>query len=163
MTLMATPAALRRVKALAEYEPSEPETREVLRPLFVADCLFAEVDADERYFDGSLVIGGRMPLEHIKALFSDLRCARRPRVGDMRRMRPNHEGVWKCHATGVRIFGWCAGVNCFVPVTAALEVDLKDKRLDLYNLKQMQVLNFIETNDLGSLVMKGEILEIFPA
>lgn len=50
-----------------------------------------------------------------------------------------------------------------MPVTAALEVDLKDKRLDLYNLKQMQVLNFIETNDLGSLVMKGEILEIFPA
>lgn len=64
----------------------------MLRPLFVADCLFAEVDADERYFDGSLVIGGRMPLEHIEALFSDLRCARRPRVGDMRRMRPNHEG-----------------------------------------------------------------------
>lgn len=160
---MATLAGLLRSKVLEEFAlPEEEEERTPIRPLFLASEVFDQVDADDRFVSGSILKGGRTPFEHLTALFCDLRCAKRPRVGDMRRMHPNHQGVWKCHAPTLRVFGFCAVVNCFVPVAIALEGDLKSGAVS-YEAMQQRVLDFIHQHKLADLVVKGEILEVFPA
>lgn len=163
LTSMATLQALSRgpTPPLAEFELPEDEDRCPIRPFFVATAIFDIVDGDARYYDGSIKEGGRTPLDHLQQLFCDHRCAVRPRVGELRRLQPTRDGVWKAHPPLLRVFGWCWALHSFLPVSVALEADLKADKT-LYDDHLRGVLDFIKMHKLQDLVLRGDALAIFP-
>jgi hypothetical protein len=104
---------------LTEFELPETETREALRPLYLAAELVAWVNDTVELYDANRGKAKRTMYEHLLQTLSDFRCATRPLVGDLYRVQPDRHGVWKLHSTGLRIFGWVPAPNAFVAVTAA--------------------------------------------
>lgn len=158
---MATLARLAQGDFLDEYAMPEEDERCPTRPLFVASALFDYVSITPCFADGSLLSGGRTPLDHLEQLFCDLRCSTRARVGDMRRMMPTKIGIWKAHAPLLRVFGWCWAPHCFAAVSVALERDLKSQA-SLYGSHKNNVLSFISQHNLQSTVLRGDQLAVFP-
>lgn len=160
---MATLSGLTKGSAppVSEYELPEEDDRCAIRTLFMATDVFETVDADPRYYDSSILEGLRTPLEHLEQFLCDLRCAARPRVGDIKRMMPTKDGIWKAHPPTLRVFGWCWDHYCFIPVSVGLEVDIKADKT-LYDVHVAKVQGFIAQHSLQSTVLPGDILALFP-
>jgi len=139
------------------------EVREALHLFWVGKHFWDEFDDEPRLHSKNYAVGGRTLGEHIEQTFCDFRCSPRPPAGELRRMTPNSDGVWKIHPQRTRVFGWCPGPRSFVAVTLALEEDLKAKNgQNLYDVKQREVLDFIARHRLESTVLRGDINAIFP-
>lgn len=160
---MATLEALTKGAAppVSEYQLPEEDDRCAVRTLFMASEVFDTVDADPRYYDGSISEGLRTPLEHLQQFLNDLRCAARPRAGDLKRMMPTKDGIWKAHPPTLRVFGWVWAKYSFIPVSVGLEIDLKADK-SLYDHHVAKVHSFIATHSLHSTVLPGDILALFP-
>mgnify|MGYP006983099743 CR=1 FL=1 len=145
------------------YELPDWEPRQAIRRLWIAKDFWVEFDAIDELHEVRASLGRRSIGEHIEAMFNDLRCAERPSAGDLRRMMPNKDGIWKLHPPGARVYGWCPFPESFVAVTLALEPDTKDKsKGNVNNEKRNLVKQFIHTNKLEKYVVLGDILAIFP-
>lgn len=138
------------------------DNRMPVRHLYVAPELWEWIDNEERAHVPSAGLGGRSPCEHMEQLFTDYRCDPRAlRHGDLKRMQPTKEGVWRIHPPGLRVFGWVAAQQTFVAVRAVLEADLKDGTLS-YDDQRDAVLAFARTHDLEHTIIRGDYLAIFP-
>jgi hypothetical protein len=158
---MATISAAINKGTLDEFKLPEWELREPLRPLLVSPELFQWVDENERLVDGTLMIGGRTPFEHLVQSFCDLRCSERPGAGDLKRMTPTKHGVWKLHPPLLRVYGWFYEPFHFAAVSAALLADTKtDKRLN--DQQRDYVRRFLSRNQLTETVLLGDHREVLP-
>ena len=143
------------------FEVPDWQSRLPIHRLYVATELIEWIDAKKELHSKRFAQGGRTLFEHLEHTFCDFRCSERPPAGDLRRMTPNNQGIWKMHPVGLRIYGWCPAHCTFVAVTAALEMETKkDKRLN--NKKLDEVKKFIEKHDVEQTVVMGDILAIFP-
>ena len=158
---MATIFEVVRGGHLAEFELPEWEKRYPQRTVLVAPDLWKWMDGCSKAYDGSLLVGARTPEEHILQFLSDLRCAARPGTGDLKRMMPTSNGIWKGHPPSARIFGWFYQPYHFAAVSAALEVDLKSEK-GLYGTHMTGVAHFLSRFDLEHTVVMGDIRAVFP-
>jgi hypothetical protein len=158
---MATIDDMVRAGVLEPYELPEWETRQPFNRLWVAQDFWLEFDAMVVLHDASVLIGRRTIGEHIELLLNDFRCSKRPSAGDLKRMTPTSDGVWKLHPPGARVYGWCPFPESFVAVTLATEQATKSDK-GLNNQKRKRVVNFVKTNGLQTSVVYGDILAVFP-
>jgi hypothetical protein len=147
--------------ALKLFELPEWESRLPLWPLYIAPTFEDWAEKTAALVDPEMKIGRRFLGEHLVQCLSDFRCSRRPSAGDLRRMLPNKNGIWKMHPPGLRLYGWAPKPRTFVVVTGALEIDTKkDKRLN--DRKRSEVLAFIKANTLKKWIVIGDINAVFP-
>ncbi len=113
---MATIASALRDKVLEEYALPEYEGRQPIRTLYVASELFDWVDVTEQLYveNWSQQHGARTRFEHLQQMFADFRCDKRPLVGDLNRVQPTRNGLWKMQCPGLRVYGWVPSANQFV-------------------------------------------------
>lgn len=159
LVYMATIAAVLRNGVLGEYRLPEWESRDPLRPLLVAPQLFDWVDSTVELYDGSIKAGGRTPLEHLEQMFCDLRCAKRPGAGDLRRVMPTKFGIWKLHPPLLRIYGWFYRPLHFAAVTGALASETKSDK-SLNNKCRDIVRTFLKRNQLNETIIMGDHLAV---
>lgn len=159
---MATILSALRLGVVDEWSLPETEGRPPLRPLYVAGELFEWVDAtDALYLENwSKRNGGRSRFEHLEAAFADFRCAQRPLVGDLNRVRPTKKGVFSLHCPGLRVFGWAPDVYSFLAVTAALSDDAHGRE-SIVNQKVKEVLAFAEDRGLSETIQYGDRSALF--
>lgn len=145
---------------LAEYRISSWELRLPKRKLLYAHDFFDSwADVEPRMMDISLGKGARTRHEHLETIFNDFVCAERPAGGDLRRVMPVKDGVFKLHPFGSRIYGFFSGEAEFVAVAGAIAEDTKsDKKLN--DKKRNAVLKFVKQNGLETSMFKGEIYEV---
>lgn len=161
LTYMATIQDAIGKGVLESYGLPDWERRQPIRPLYVATELFSWVDGKAELYDQSLAEGGRLLVDHLDQMFCDFRCAERPRAGDIRRMLPTGNGIWKIHPPGLRVYGWVPAVHSFVAVTAALEAETKDDK-DLNNAKMKCVQRFARKHSLEDTILRGDVRAVFP-
>lgn len=160
---MATIDDIVRARILEAYDLPDWESRQPIHRLWIAREFWVEFDATDDLHEIQSDLGRKTIGEHIELTLNDLRCSKRPAAGDLRRMMPNTDGIWKLHPPKARIYGWCPFPESFVAVTLALEADTKDKsKGNVNNAKRDQVKEFIRTHGLGKYVVLGDILAIFP-
>lgn len=161
LTYMATIEDAVKAEVLEVYDLPEWESRLPIRQLWVARDMREAIEGCDEMFDPSKGVGGRSLFEHIEIIFCDFRCAQRIPAGDLKRMMPTKNGVWKMHPPKMRVYGWCPAKHAFAAVTFALEEQTKkDKKLN--NRKMQDVLTFIKQNKLSDHVERGEINVVFP-
>ena len=161
MTYIATIASAIRKGAIEVFELPTWELRQPIRPLYVALKLFHWVDNTAELYDYELAEGGRFLGEHLEQMFCDFRCAKRPPAGDLRRMIPTADGIWKLHPPKLRVYGWIPAAHSFVAVTAALESETKhDKSLNHNKMKYVR--DFIKRHDLEETIIRGDVRAVFP-
>lgn len=148
-------------KVLEEYRLPDHESREPLRPLYVAGRFFDEVDAADDLFIERGSIGGRSQFEHLLQAFCDFRCSLRPLVGDLNRLMPTSLGVWSMHCPGLRIFGWVPAPHQFVAVNFARDEHCH-KPNSIVAQCQKAVLQFARQHHLDHTISKGDRLALFP-
>lgn len=153
---MATIADAIKSGRLAPYLLPEWERRSPIRNLYVRPEFFDWADSNAALMDMKLGKGGRDRLEHLEQLFCDFRCSQRPGAGDLKRMMPTSDGVWKMHPYGLRIYGWFPEKGTFAVVTGALVEDTKSTK-GLNDQKLDEVLSFISQNKLTGHVILGDI------
>ena len=159
---MATIDDVIRTKALEVYALPDWEVRPTRWPLWIASSSFwGWYDGTSALHDEERKINGRTMGEHIDLLLCDLRCSERPAAGNLRRMIPNSDKVWKFHPPGVRLYGFAAAQGAMVVVTGALERETKTIR-NLNERKRDEVKAFIRTHRLESCVLSGDILAVYP-
>src|SRR5262249_12511547 len=116
---------------LEPFELPDWELRLPVRPLYVTPEFVDWADDSPQLHDKKLAIGGRILFEHLLLTMCEFRCAKRPQAGDLRRLIPTKNGLWKMHPPGLRLYGWCPAQHSFVIVTGALESDTKtDNKLN---------------------------------
>ena len=158
---MATFESVVAAKVLHPFELPEWERRLPLWPLHVADDLYNWVSAKSEMHDQAFAKGGRLLREHLVTTLCDFRCSKRPPAGDLRRLTPTANGIWKMHPPGLRIYGWFPAQCSFVAVAAALEAETKaDKGLNDQKLREVR--DFIRAHGLQGTVLLGDILAVFP-
>lgn len=158
---MATLDDVVRTQVLEFYRLPTWEVRVPIRKLWIAGEFYNWFDRDEHH-TAHVEDSGRTTGEHIDQLFRDLRCSRRPHAGELRRMRPNVDGVWKFHPAGCRLYGWCVGNGEFVVVCGATVDETKAENSNVNNEKRDYVKAFIEQHKLQSTVVLGDINAVFP-
>lgn len=159
---MSTIEQLVEGKILVPWEISEWERRTPLRSFLHTPELLKWFRDTPRTHDRSIVKGGRTPWEHYQLFFNDVCCARRPCVGDMKRLEPTKNGLWKAHPPTLRVFGWCYAKDSFVGITAALEVEIKDRENTItYKSETSKVESFIKKHNLEHTILRGGHLDIF--
>ncbi|WP_161491842.1 hypothetical protein [Bradyrhizobium centrolobii] len=152
-----------RAAGLELYELPEWEGRLPIRQFWIAPSFWTWFDETELLHDPKCKVGGRTLAEHIEQLFCDLRCAKRPGGGDLRRMMPATKGVWKLHPVKTRLYGWAPKSDCLAVVTGSMESETKDKSLGNVNdQKRDNVVRFIKEHNLQKHVLLGDILALFP-
>lgn len=105
--------------------------------------------------------GGRTRSEHLLTTLSDFRCAERPGGGDLRRLMPTKEGVWKLHPPGLRAYCFFCAPHALVAVDLALEEDTKaDKGLN--DAKMQGVLSFLREHGLQQTILRGDHFVVLP-
>ncbi len=104
-----------------EYGLPGRESRVPIRQLFVTAELFNRIEGNAELDDERKRVGGRLLIDHPEQTFCDFRCSERPPAGNLRRMIPTSEGIWKLHTPGLRIYGRYPQSGSFVFVTAPLE------------------------------------------
>lgn len=150
-----------RDAGLEPYPLPEWEKRLPIHQLWIAPSFWKWFDETPELDDAEFKSGARTLADHIEQLFCDLRCSDRPGAGDLRRMMPNTDGVWKFHPHKTRLYGWAPKPECLVVITGALESETKDKtKGNLNDQKRDEVLAFIKATKLP--VKLGDILAIFP-
>lgn len=162
---MATIASAVLAGILHEHFLEAPETRDPRRPLYIADVFYDWVDGREDLHatNWHRESGGRSRYEHMQQAFADFRCNARPIVGDMRRVIPVHQRVWKIVSPGLRIFGWVPAPHAFVAVCAADAADTHGTGGGAVTAQKMQdVLNFAAAHDLTGAMLGGDHLACFP-
>jgi len=146
---------------LALLKLPEWEVRQPVRPLWVTPELLEGVRTTAALHDVALGAGGRTIAEHLTQFMCDFRCSPRLHAGDLRRMMPNKNGVWKMHPFALRIYGWAPAVHQFVAVCWALERETKSDR-QLNDTKRDEVLDFVRANGLRGTITYGDINAVFP-
>jgi hypothetical protein len=163
LTYMATISSALKAGLLAEYRLPEHDGRTPVRPLFLAPALFDWVDSTDELYEKcwSSKSGGRSRFEHLEQAFGDFRCDMRPLVGDLNRLMPTKDGIWKLHSPGVRILGWVPYQHAFVGVVAAFAEDTHGSKSQLPQLVQ-QVRAFASTHGLVGTIQRGDRSALFP-
>lgn len=162
---MTTIQAALRSGVLEEFRLSEWERRDPLRPLYVAGELFDWVESNEDLHIAKWGnrTGGRTRYEHLEQMFNDFRCDVRPLVGDMNRVQPTKQGIWKMQCPGLRIFGWVPAPHSFVAVAPEFADATHGKgagaRIDEL---VRDTLKFAADHGLESTIIKGDRLALFP-
>jgi hypothetical protein len=158
---MATVEDAVRAGALHVFDLPDWEVRLPIRQLWVTTELLDWANMTPELHDMARRVGGRTLFEHLLQIFCDFRRSERFPAGDLRRVMPTKEGVWKLHPPKLRIYGWCPGPNKFVAVTYAFEADTKgDKTLN--DKKRDEVLTFIKAHKLQHTILRGDIRAVFP-
>ena len=158
---MATLLDAVRGRHLEIFEVPEWDNRMPVRQLYVAPALWDWIDNEPRAHVATADRGGRSPFEHMDQMFSDYRCDPRAlRHGDLKRMQPTSNGIWRIHPPGLRVFGWVAVQQAFVAVRAVMEADLKDGTLS-YDDQRAAVLDFARVHDLEHTIIRGDYLAVF--
>jgi hypothetical protein len=148
-----------KTSGLELYSLPEWERRQPIRQLWVHPDFWDWFDKTNELHDDK--IGARTLAEHIEQIFCDIRCSKRPGAGDLRRMMPNKQGVWKVHPAKTRLYGWAPKTDCLAVVCGALESETNDKTKGPINdQKRDDVINFIKVHKLS--VKLGDILAVFP-
>jgi hypothetical protein len=160
---MATIAGAVTAGLLEEFRLPDHEGRDPLRPLYLAAGLFDWIDeTDELYEeDWSKESGGRSMAEHLAQTFCDFRCAKRPLVGDLRRVQPTKKGIWKIHSPGLRIVGWVPFPHAFVAVKGAFVSDTHGPPAKMDQLVS-DVLAFAQRHKLSETIKMGDSRALFP-
>ena len=161
LTYMATIADALRSKLIEAFALPEIEGRPPLRPLYVAGELFDWVDGDERLHRPNGGKGGRTRFELLTQTFCDFRCAARPLVGDLDRIRPTNNGIWSLHSPCVRVFGWVPAPHRFVAVYAAHVEDCHGPASVVDEMRG-KVLAFAGRHGLRDTIHLGDKLALFP-
>jgi hypothetical protein len=159
---MATLEDAVNAKLLEPYELPDWETRLPIRSLWVAFELWDWIDGKDELQDKTQGVGGRTLFEHLEQLFCDFRCSNPFPAGDLRQMMPTTKGIRTLRPAKLRIYGWCPKPHAFVAVTGAFEADTKKPPKKLNDTKRDEVLAFIKAHKLEHLVLKGDILAVFP-
>ena len=146
---------------LVLFKPPDWEKRQPVRPLWATPELITWADTTQALHDPVLGMGQRTRFEHLLQMFCDFRCSRRLHAGDIKRVMPTKNGVWKMHPFGLRIYGWAPEPNEFAAVTwATVEETKVDKRLS--DAKRKEVLAFLKANGLRYCVTYGDVANVFP-
>jgi hypothetical protein len=143
------------------FTPPEWEPRLSIRPLYIAPTLLQTADTTAALHDKALAIGRRTLFEHLLMAFCDFTCEKRYRTGDLKRVMPTGDGIWKMHAPGLRIYGWVPAIHEFAAVTFATERETKADR-SLNSKKKKEVQDFIKRHGLGETIVRGDINAVFP-
>ena len=158
---MATITSIVQAKILEPYQLPDWEVRLPIRQLWISFEFWDWVEATRSLHDQHRKIGGRTLCEHMEQLLCDFRCAPRIGAGDIKRMMPTPDGIWKLHPKGMRLYGWAPQKDAMVIIAGALESETKIDK-DLNNKRMAQVLEFISANELSDSVERGEIYVVFP-
>ena len=156
---MATVINIMRCTAIGEFGLPAWEDRSPVRPLWVAEELFAWADNTMELHRTR--IGGRSLFEHLEHMFCDFRCSPKINHADLKRMLPTRDGVWHMYPAGLRVYGWCPSPNSFVAVTAATAAATKTDPT-LNDTKRDHVLRFARRHGLSSTIQTGDFLALFP-
>jgi hypothetical protein len=135
------------------------ETRMPVRPLYATPDLLDWVEEYEPLHTES--VADRTLYDHLWQMFADFRCSARPGGGDLKRVMPQENGVWKMHPPKLRIFGWCPFPHSFAAVSGVLESETKNGK-GITTKKREDVLAFIKAHKLEQAFFIGEYLETFP-
>jgi hypothetical protein len=158
---MATVYQLLRSGDIERYQLPQWETREPIRELYGIPELFDWVMENPIMQDESDKKGGKDRLEHLQALFSEFRCDKQPGGGNLRRVNPSGEGVFKLQPYGARVFGVFIEPKVFIGVCAIVSEEGHGKNAkQTYTEMRTQVLNFVKKHNLQDEILKGEIYEV---
>lgn len=143
------------------YEKPIWEHRLAKRSIYVRPEFWNWVDNDERLHDDAHSQGGRTLFEHLEQAFCDHMCsAKGLGHGDLKRVSPTREGIWKIHSIGLRTFGWCLESGDFVVVCGGLIGDVKGPP-PLYDVYKQKCLDFAKAESLEQTITLGDYLAIF--
>jgi hypothetical protein len=143
------------------YALPDWESRLAVRRLWATQQFWAAIDSQDDLHEIRRGDGGRSRFEHLELTFNDFRCAERIPAGDLKRVMPTRDGVWKMHPPKLRVYGWCPFKHSFVAVSFAREEDTKsDKGLNDAMLGEVR--NFINRHGLQDSIERGDIRAVFP-
>lgn len=133
-----------------------------MRKLYGSDGFFDWVEQTDALYekDWGPDHGGRTRFEHLERALCDLRCAKRPLVGDLNRVTPTKKGIWKVHCPGLRVFGWFAGPHEFIAVCGAFTKNTHGAG-SLVGRIRNDVAAFIHDNRLHKTVFLGDRSALF--
>ncbi|MCC0807593.1 hypothetical protein FPV16_15375 [Methylobacterium sp. W2] len=136
------------------------ETRQSIRPLYVAPSLIDWVKTTDEMWSKELGRGRRVRAEHLEQMFCDFCCADHPGAGEIRRVNPTSDGILKFQPFGSRVLGWCSAPHEFVAVVPCLK--MPSGNMKLINDKRDEVIKFIQDHELEQTVLRGGLNELFP-
>lgn len=154
---MATIQDALRTGAIKLHQTSEWESRAAVRSLYVAEDFWEWTDSVASLH--TMKSGGRTLYEHIEQGLNDMLCARRPSGGDLNRIDPHRDGIWKLKVEGVRIFGWFCAQNEFVVVAGELKTELKAAP-KLHDALQKKVMQFARRHGLTDTILMGDLKDV---
>lgn len=159
---MATILSALRLGIIEEYRLSEHEAREPRRPLYLASEFFDWVEETDELYDvgWSPRSGGRSRFEHLQQMLADFRCDQRPLVGDLNRVMPTRQGVWKMQCAALRLYGWVPARHSFVGVKAAFSEHVHGKGSQTDQIVE-DVLAFARRHDLLRTMNRGDRIALF--
>lgn len=158
---MATIAHAEGKGSLTLFELPEYESRLPIRSLHLASPLLLWIENTSELDDVQHAEGGRLLIEHLIQSLCDFRCSQRPSAGELRRVMPTGDGIWKLHTVGLRLYGWCPQPHALVLASGALAVQTKADR-KLNDEKRKEVISFIRKNKLERTVIRGDHRDLFP-
>lgn len=158
---MATIRDALNARLLEEWPLPDTESRSPRRPLYIAGELYDWVDNAQDLYRIKANEGGRSRYEHLLQAFADFRCDARPLAGDLHRVIPTSDGIWKFHPVGLRVFGWVPAPHAFVAVRIGRTEDCHGPR-SIANALRKDVLAFAIRHGLQGTIQPGDASALFP-
>lgn len=159
LTYMATIDAALTAGVLEYLHKPAWEMRAIKRPMCFANEFIDWVDNKSELYDTKRAVGGRDLYDQLELFLWEYQCCDRPTAGDLRRVMPVRDGVFKFHPPDLRIYGWFYQPGGFVAVAGALAEETKGGS-GLNDIKREEVLNFAARHELAGTIMRGELNEV---